>query len=478
MTETAQRILIVDDNRAIHDDFRKILIPADAASEIDEMEALMFGAGEATVRRPPYEIASAYQGEEALTLMRTAFDAARPYSLAFVDMRMPPGWDGLETIRQLWSVDPSLQVVICSAYSDYSWSEISEKLDPSDGLLILKKPFDIIEAVQLASTLTRKWSLHREVQRRMEDLEATVRARTAELEQSNQTLRQTIHERQRYEVELRLAQKLESVGRLASGIAHEINTPVQFVSDSVEFVRDALGELLQLRERQRALIPALTATPALQAIAAELVEADTRADLDYLSEEAPKAIERALSGLERVATLVRSMKEFANPESQDKVPADLNAAIASTLAIAPSEYKYVAELETDFGELPQVTCHISEINQVVLGIVINAAHAVADVVEVTKERGRIKVSTRDEGQGVVITISDSGAGVPAAIRDKIFDPFFTTKVVGRGAGQGLAVARSVIVEKHGGSISFETVEGRGTTFFIRLPLEGAVGSAS
>ena len=478
MIEEARRILIVDDNRAIHEDFRKILLADSASAEMEDLETLMFGAGGPSPGRPAYEIDSAYQGEEALTLMLAASSAGRPYALAFVDMRMPPGWDGLETIGQLWKVDASLQVVICSAYSDHSWSEITKKLNPSDGLLILKKPFDVIEAVQLASTLTRKWTLHRQEQRRMEVLEATVRERTAELEQSNEALRRTMDERQRFEIELRLAQKLEAVGRLASGIAHEINTPVQFVSDSVEFVREAVQELLRLRDRHRLLLPQLAARPELQAVAAELAEADTRADLDYFSEQVPKALDRAINGLERVATLVRSMKQFASGESQKMAPADLNEAIASTLVIAPSEYKYVAELETDYGELPPVSCVISEINQVVLNLVINAAHAVADVVAGTGDRGRIKVSTRAENQGVVITISDTGSGVPAAIRDKIFDPFFTTKEVGRGTGQGLAMARSVIVEKHGGSISFETEEGRGTTFFIRLPADAAPGSTS
>ncbi len=477
MLENGRRILIVDDNRAIHDDFRKILLADDAPSAIDDLEALMFGADQTSARPLAYQIDSAYQGEEALQLVRAAAATASPYALAFVDMRMPPGWDGLETVRQLWRVDASLQIVICSAYSDYSWGEITHELDPSDGLLILKKPFDIIEAVQLASTLTRKWALHREVQRRMDDLEATVRARTAELEQSNEALRRTMHERQQMEIELRLAQKLEAVGRLASGLAHELNTPVQFVSDSVEFVREAVGELLDLRARQSAVIATLATRAELQPVVAELQEVERGADVEYLSEQLPKAVDRALDGLGRVAKLVSSMKQFAQADSQAKTRVDLNEIIASTLAIAHGEYKYVAELTTELGALPPVTCLAGEINQVVLNVVVNAAHAIADVVAAGGERGRIKVATRAEGDLVVIAISDTGGGIPVAIQDKIFDPFFTTKEVGRGTGQGLAMARSVIVEKHGGSLSFTTEAGQGTTFYIRLPFDGAAVAA-
>jgi two-component system, NtrC family, sensor kinase len=481
MNEPLHRILVVDDNRASHDDLRKSLIPDHPARSLDDLEARMLASGAPIVRQRSYEIDSAYQGEDGFALVQAALAAGRPYALAFVDLGMPEdrdGWDGLETIRRLWTLDASLQVVLCAAYSDHSWRQIAEKLELGDGLVILKKPFHSLEALQLAGTMARKWSLHRQVERQKDDLETAARWRTNELEQSNASLRRMMDERQRYEVELRLSQKLEAVGRLASGIAHEINTPVQFVSDSVEFVRDALGELLQLRQRQLALIPVLLATPALQELAGALSEADQKADLEYISEHMPKAVDRALHGLERVARLVRSMKEFASPDSQVKAPANLNEAIASTLVIAPGEYKYVAELETDYGVLPPVNCLISEINQVVLNIVVNAAHAVADVVAGTGERGRIRVSTRAESDGVVIAISDTGGGVPLAIRDKIFDPFFTTKEIGRGTGQGLAMARSVVVERHGGSISFESELGRGTTFFIRLPTEAAVGKAS
>jgi PAS domain S-box-containing protein len=282
-----------------------------------------------------------------------------------------------------------------------------------------------------------------------------------------------VTETRRLEAELRQAQKLESVGRLAAGVAHEINTPVQFVSDSVHFVRDAFGDLSSLMKSYGELRTAAASGSASPELVADVAEAEDAADVPYLLENVPKALERSLEGLDRVATIVRSMKEFAHPDQKEMAPVDLNQAIQSTLTIARNEYKYVAEVETDFGELPRVTCLVGEVNQVVLNIVVNAAHAIADAVKGTDARGRITVRTRREGDQVQIAISDTGGGIPEHVRERIFDPFFTTKEVGRGTGQGLAIARAVVVEKHHGSLTFESEVGRGTTFFVRLPIDGA-----
>jgi signal transduction histidine kinase len=172
-----------------------------------------------------------------------------------------------------------------------------------------------------------------------------------------------------------------------------------------------------------------------------------------------------------VATIVRAMKEFAHPDTRQKSAADLNRAIKSTLTVARNELKYVADVETDLGDLPPVVCNISDLNQVFLNLLVNAAHAIREVVrEGTDAKGKIRVRTRREGNTVLIAISDTGCGIPENIRGRIFDPFFTTKEVGRGTGQGLSIARSVVVEKHGGSLTFETEPGKGTTFFVRLPI--------
>ena len=279
-----------------------------------------------------------------------------------------------------------------------------------------------------------------------------------------------VTQRKKLEVELQQAQKLESVGRLASGIAHEINTPVQFVSDSVQFVRDAFQDMLALVGRYREMKDRTVAGTLSKEHLEELHALEEAADLDYLVTQVPKALERAVEGLARVAMLVRSMKQFAHPDQKDKVSANLNEALATTLVIARSEYKYVANVETSFGDIPPLLCHVSELNQAFLNIIVNAGHAIGEFVAGTGALGIIRVATRREDDCIVVLISDTGAGIPAAIRDKIFDPFFTTKPVGKGTGQGLAIARSMVVDKHGGTISLDSEAGRGTSFTIRLPL--------
>jgi PAS domain S-box-containing protein len=276
------------------------------------------------------------------------------------------------------------------------------------------------------------------------------------------------------ELDLYSAQRLASIGTLAAGIAHEINTPIQFLGDSIDFLRDAsrdvfalLGELCKLRDAVERDAP-----PELQALAAHSRATEEQVDLEYLHMNVPKAFDRCGDGLQRVSTIVRSMKEFSHPSRDEMEPVDLNRAISATLTVARNEYKYVAELETDFAELPPVVCHVNDINQVVLNIVVNAAHAIADAQRGRDRKGVVSVRTRLEGETVVIAISDTGTGIPEHIRDHIFDPFFTTKEVGRGTGQGLAIAWTAVKEKHGGELTFETEVGKGTTFYIRLPIVG------
>jgi signal transduction histidine kinase len=281
-----------------------------------------------------------------------------------------------------------------------------------------------------------------------------------------------VTERVRAEGERHQSQKLESIGQLAAGIAHEINTPIQFVSDSLHFVSGAATELLDLAACHENFINISLSgqRPTVDQVR-EAQEAAEDADLEYLHEQVPKAITRALEGLDRVATIVRSLKEFAHPDGRDMAHVDLNRGIDASLTIARNEYKYVAELVVELGELPPVMCHAGDINQVVLNIVVNAAHAISDRVEGTQDRGVITVRTFEQDGEAVITIADTGGGIPTEVQDRIFDPFFTTKEIGRGTGQGLAISRTV-VDKHSGTLTFDTEPGVGTTFTIRLPLEG------
>lgn len=570
----------MDDLQSIHEDFRKILSPQDAAADLDAEEAVLFGKSAQTTVR--FEVDSAFQGAEGLEKVRSANLAGLPYAMAFLDMRMPPGWDGLETAERLWQEDPRLQIVFCTAYSDTSWREVLARLEAHDRLLILKKPFDPIEAYQLANALTMKWQMTERAAFKLSQLEAGVEERTRELLESremfrlmaestkaipftldlargsfsyvgtqavaesgipesqwrepgaletiipreyNQEIRQRfdecgfgpfefvtalsrggsggggssevrwtgtceavagakvlrglmldITELRRLGRELAAAQKLESVGRLAAGVAHEINTPVQFVSDNVGFLKASTADLAAVVAAYRALQQAAQSAGDIAGAARLAKEAEEAADLDYLLENMPLAIASSLEGLGRIATIVRSMKEFAHPDQVAKTSADLNHAIQSTLTVAHNEYKYIADLKTDFGDLPPVMCFLGEMNQVILNLVVNAAHAITDVVKDSGAKGTLTVRTRLDGDEVEISITDTGTGIPEAVRGRIFDPFFTTKEVGKGTGQGLAIAHSVVVKKHGGTLRFETELGKGTTFFIKLPV-GVHGDA-
>jgi signal transduction histidine kinase len=273
------------------------------------------------------------------------------------------------------------------------------------------------------------------------------------------------------ERELRLAQKLEGIGQLAAGIAHEINTPMQYVGDNIAFLERSFGKLAEH------LSVMDTAAEAFGEEARALVEASkARLKLVYLLTNTPKALRDSKAGVQHVSNIVRAMKSFAHVDQDEKVPGDLNQAILDTLMVAQSEYKSVATVETDLAELPSILCFPGRLNQVLLNLVVNAAHAIAEAKP--EQGGKIGVISRLEEGVVVVSISDNGSGIPEAIQHKIFDQFFTTKPVGKGTGQGLSLARSIVVDAHGGTLSFATESGRGTTFTIRLPIDGRTKLAS
>ncbi|MGJ5819694.1 hybrid sensor histidine kinase/response regulator [Paludibaculum fermentans] len=281
-----------------------------------------------------------------------------------------------------------------------------------------------------------------------------------------------LRDRKRLETELGHSRKLEAVGQLAAGVAHEINTPIQYVGDSVQFLKEAFDSFVQLLPNYRKLLITPHATSEYEALSLETKRLEEEMDLDWLLNEIPSSFSRCLDGVERVARIVRAMKEFAHPDQREKGPADLNHAIQSTLTIAHNEYKYVADIESHFGDIPNVICHVSELNQVFLNLIVNAAHAIAGHLGGTGLRGAIGITTSRQGPNVRIDFEDTGGGIPDEIRDRIFDPFFTTKPVGKGTGQGLAIARSVVVDKHGGTLTFQSKHGLGTTFTVLLPIDG------
>ena len=466
------RILLIDDAPSIHEDFKKVFADEDDHGFEASRDELFGGAEVVAVKQEAFIIDSALQGQEGLERVEAACAAGRPYAMAFVDMRMPPGWDGVETISKIWAVYPDLQVVICTAYSDYTLDDMIAKLGRTDRFVLLKKPFDNAEVLQLANALTEKWRLLQQARSHVHDLEARVRERTQEIESAHAKLQAEVEERDKMEIQLRHAQKLESIGQLAAGIAHEINTPTQYIGDNTRFVRDACGDLFKLVVEQGRLFTAARAG-AVPAELLDAVEAAAKlADVEYLTAEVPRALEQSLEGVGRVSKIVRAMKEFSHPGSTEKTPTALNKAIESTVTVCRAEWKYVAELVTEFdAALPPVPVLPGEFNQIILILVVNASHAIADVVgDGAKGKGTITVSTRRDGEWAEIRIRDTGTGIPEKARGKIFEPFFTTKGVGKGTGQGLAIAHSVVVGKHGGTIHFETETGKGTTFVIRLPL--------
>jgi signal transduction histidine kinase len=301
---------------------------------------------------------------------------------------------------------------------------------------------------------------------RLEDL---VAERTRALTQANHQLREQVAARERMESQLRLAQKLQSVGQLAAGVAHEINTPMQYVGDSIAFLKDAVDALLGLIDAYQASTDRAAGLVDGGAVA----RADDEFDLPFLRTHAPVACTRAVDGVARVSRIVSAMKAFSRPDHNDQTPTSLNTALENTLVVAHNEVRHIADVVTDLGDIPSVVCHAGELNQVFLNLIVNAAHAIGDVVKQTGERGTITIRTRLEGHDtILVTIADTGGGIPDAIRDRVFDPFFTTKEVGRGTGQGLALARTAIVDRHGGSLGFESRPGAGTTFFVRLPVRG------
>ena len=280
-----------------------------------------------------------------------------------------------------------------------------------------------------------------------------------------------LRDRQRMEMEIRQRQKLEAVGQLAAGVAHEINTPIQYVGDSIHFLREAFEDLGRVARACRAgLGPLREGRQSPEAFIGDLEDLWQEAELDFVLEHAPPAIMRAIDGVSRVAEIVGAMREFSHPGHRSRARVNLNRTIANILTVSRNEYKYVADVETDFGDVPEVICHGGEIGQVLLNLVINAGHAMAEVFQRSQVRGRLSIRTRAEGAFVVTEVTDTGTGIPAAIRERIFEPFFTTKPVGRGTGQGLAIART-IVDRHGGTIDFECGSEGGTTFRLRLPIE-------
>src|SRR5471032_2230340 len=464
-----RRILLIDDTPSIHQDFRKILTPpVDANLELDEMETALFGDSvKPQAQAQAFELDSAYGGQEGLQLLCQAMQQERPYALAFVDMRMPQGWDGAQTIEELWKVDPQLQVVVCTAYSDYSWEELLFRLQGHDRLLILKKPFDNIEVQQMANTLAAKWDMARRASLQTSHLEHLVEQRTQALTLTSQALQLEIDERKQLESQLVQSEKLASLGQLAAGVAHEINNPVGFISSNLSTLDGYFKQLQQMLDAYRQAEASISSPEVIERL--NLLR--ERVELEFLREDIPLLIKESKDGISRVGQIVKDLKDFSRVDSsQEWQWANLQQGIESTLNIVANELKYKADVVKEYQVLPEIECLPSQINQVIMNLIVNASQAIGP------ERGVITLRTGLEGETVWIEVADTGSGIEPQCLQKIFDPFFTTKPIGQGTGLGLSLSYG-IVKKHHGDISVRSEVGAGTTFRVELPVHQTKAAA-
>lgn len=545
-----QRILVVDDNPAIHADFLKILSPHPvAAQSTRDLEQVIFGDPSPASSEATFDLDSAYQGQEAFEMVRKSLSENRPYALAFVDVRMPPGWDGIETVSRIWNIYPKLQVVICTAYSDYSWEEMRASLGQPNSLVVLKKPFDNIEVQQLAHSLTRKWELDIQAEQKMDDLEAIVQQRTSDLQAANKELKRSeerfskafqtspvamaIHSLAGHafvDVNERMQQlagfpKSEMLGRCATDFlqwsnprqlddwcaallrneaVRDQNIALASRSGAVYEVRVSLS-LLTLSCEQHALIVIQDMTEhnllerkfnqAQKMEAVGQLAAGVAHDFnniltiiqgyagaigdETLSDRPPKEIaEIILHAAKRASDLTRQLLTFSHKQVMQFRRLDLNETVRDTQAIVGRLVGEHIQIQFDPDSAsPSVHADPNMIEQIILNLAVNARDAMPD-------GGVIRLATSLEqidrgpapsdpeprsGKFVRLTFSDTGCGMDPAILGQIFEPFFTTKGEGKGTGLGLASVDG-IVRQHRGWIEVNSRLGQGTTFQIYFPL--------
>ncbi|WP_224361164.1 hybrid sensor histidine kinase/response regulator [Hyalangium versicolor] len=415
-----RRILVVDDNRTIHQDFRKILSPPVANDSLDAMEADLFGHAEATTQLPGFEVDSAFQGEEALQMARTARQQGKPYALAFIDIRMPPGIDGVETTSRIWKDDPDIQVVICSAYADYSWEEMMLRLGLSQRLLILRKPFDGIEVRQLAFALTEKWELLRTNRLHMEDLTRAVEERTHQLTLANARLVQS--------------QRLEALGRLSAGLAHEINNPLSFILANLGYLRT------QLEANGSGL---------------------STGDIQELREVCAESYE----GAERIRRIIQNIKLFSRLDEAPRTRVNVHEVLEHALGEIRSLLAPNIHLVRDFQNVPAVYASENGLQQVFFGLLANAAQALTEAP--SPPTLRVATCVQEDGR-VAVEVQDNGKGIAPEHLGRVFEPFFTTKRVGTSTGLGLSVCYGIVLGL-GGDITVDSILGKGATFRVLLP---------
>jgi signal transduction histidine kinase len=429
--EMTHRILVIDDNPSIHKDFQTILIDEEESATLNELRSQVFGDknNESTIKSV-YELDFASQGKEGCEKIRVACSENRPYELTFVDMRMPPGWDGLKTIEHIWEIDPKVQVVICTAYSDYSWGEITKRLGRSENLLILKKPFDSAEVAQLASALTEKWILARKASLKTEQLEQMVKERTDELTETNEHLKQEITERE--EAELRQAELIEKVDNInkelkdfASIVSHDLKAPLRGIKSLATWILDDCS--------------------------------------DKLGEQGNEQMNLLLGRVERMYNLIDGVIQYskAGRTEEKNVQVNLDDFIpeAIDMLVPPENISITIE-----NTMPVIECAETHVMQLFQNLLSNA------IKYMDKPQGQIKVGCVEQDGFWKFSIADNGPGIEEKHFEKIFKMFQALSVSEdfEGTGVGLTIAKK-IVELYGGNIWIESKIGKGSTFFFTLP---------
>ena len=427
------------------------------------------------------EIHTAATSDAALAAAEAVAERNERIAVALVDVVLPGGTDGIDTIRMLWERDAEIQCTLVTGAGERIERELQERLPGAflDRWDYLSKPFTEFEIVQRVRRSLSSWCTHQRDARRAEEnrrlmlqlarnnqeLEVTVQERTRALadrneeqERKNRELEQALRDLEAAQSRLLQQEKMACIGLLAAGVAHELNNPIGFVHSN-------LGTLRKYCEKLQTLLAAHDVR--LPSDDAELNELRAKLKIDFVMEDLPALIEESQEGTERVRKIVSDLKVFSHPAEHEPKHADLNEGLQSTLNIVHNEIKYKARVLTDFGEIPPVRCLPGQINQVLMNLLVNAAHAI-------ETEGQLRLCTTLDGDSVVITVADTGCGISEANLSRIFDPFFTTKEVGKGTGLGLSISYD-IVRRHGGTMNVQSRVGEGTTFTIRLPVEGNGG---
>jgi two-component system NtrC family sensor kinase len=425
--EGAHDILVVDDHPKLLDYFARMLASPERPGG-DTLASAFDDLDQAPPSKPAFRTHCARQGLDAVALHEQLLSRGTAIAVAFVDLQLPPGIDGIETVKRLWRAQPDLEVVLCTAYPD---SSDLARLERRNQVVVLRKPFDPIEVCQLAACLSEKWSRGRALQARMDELEQQVKREVS----------------RRLQLELRDVQKLEELGMLATGIAHEINSPLQYIQSSIELVRDSLHD-----------VAAELSKPVVD------VEAARATMLDV-----PSALDDAEVGIRRVTSIVRSVREYAHTRRHDTFESvDINSQIELVTSLVRAQYRNDVDFVLELAPEARLVGDTDELSRALLNIVVNAAQAIQSTRQ-PGARGRITIRSRVLAESVMIEVDDTGKGIAREHWDRVFEPFFTTKPRGQGTGQGLPMARAAIVDLHKGALTFDSKPGCGTTFRIMLP---------